>query len=331
MEESQNLEYGDRNRAFLQAFLARGTLTFEEAQHILAAILSVDNEDVVRPEQVTDDDFQRYLDAASQAASSFDYEIRNTTDQQTKQRIYAFVNTTSDPQTQLATTFAADELSFIKRLLDAMFDKYNTPRMEVMAVTDMQAMKLARPDRRQSQAQADPDSSSQLQTDKGLKHSEVETVLANLVDGGWFAKSREGFYFLTVRALLELRPWLVAMFNEADAEADDWQRIKFCEACKEIVTIGLRCSEPNCNIRLHDGCQEAFWRARRSNKCPRCSEEWTGTRYIGERAVTFTEAYRRARRQSGARRTDIAEAVVMQQNQGEDEEDEEEDDDGQAD
>lgn len=33
--------YDDSNRAFLQALLARGTMTFEEGQKILAAIFSV--------------------------------------------------------------------------------------------------------------------------------------------------------------------------------------------------------------------------------------------------------------------------------------------------
>lgn len=33
--------YNDSNRAFLQAFLARGAMTFEEAQPILAAIFSI--------------------------------------------------------------------------------------------------------------------------------------------------------------------------------------------------------------------------------------------------------------------------------------------------
>ncbi len=36
--------YGDTHRAFLQAFMSRGTLTMEEAKPILAAIFSVDGE-----------------------------------------------------------------------------------------------------------------------------------------------------------------------------------------------------------------------------------------------------------------------------------------------
>lgn len=34
-------DYNDSNRAFLQAFLVRGSLTFEDAKPILAAIFSV--------------------------------------------------------------------------------------------------------------------------------------------------------------------------------------------------------------------------------------------------------------------------------------------------
>lgn len=326
MEELKQRGYGDRNRAFLQAFMARGSLTFEDGQQLLAAILNVDNDDEqLRADQVTEEQFHTYIDLAGQAASMFDYEIRNTLDQTTKKRIYAFVNTASDPQTQLATVYTADELSFIKRILDAMFDKYNTPRMEVMAITDMQAIKLARPDRRQSQIEPEPTQpDTQAATDKGLKHSEVESVMSNLSQGGWLEKSREGFYSLTTKALLELRPWLVASFNDPDAGADEWQRIKSCDACKEILTIGLRCSQPDCTLRLHDMCQDAYFRSKRSKNCTKCSTEWTSDKYSGERAVTMTDAYQRGRRQSGARRTDLAEDVVRQQTQGESEDDEEE-------
>lgn len=335
--EELGVNYGDRHRAFLQALLARGTITFEESKPLLAEIMNAENDgDLIRPEQVTEDEFEEYIQIAGQVASLFDYEVRNTLHQVTKQRIYAFVNTTSDPQTQLATTFAPDELAFVKRVLEAMFDKYNTPRMEIMAITSMQAIKLARPDRRQSQSQpqptqtqVDPDSSQvQAATDRGLKHSEVESIMNDLVGGEWFEKSREGFYSLSARALLELRPWLIAMFNDTEAEADEWQRVKFCEACKEIVTVGLRCKNPGCMLRLHDHCQDAFWRARRSKNCTKCEEEWTGDKYVGERAVTMTEAYQRGRRHGG-RGTNLAEEVV-QQNQGSEaeEEEEEEEEDG---
>lgn len=306
MEAALGARYGHGNRAFLQAIMARGALSFQDAQHIIAAILNAgrpEGEDEVRADQVDENMFQDYLEAASTAASLFDYEIRTTVHQITKQRVYALVNTTSDPQTQLATLYTPDELSFIKRLLEAMFDKFNTPRMEVMAVTEMQAMKLARPPpppQTQTQAAGDEDESTQMgNKDRGLKHSEVEDVMANLVDGGWLEKSRHNFYSLSVRGLLELRPWLIETFNEPDVEADEWQRIKHCEACKELLTIGLRCADPDCTFRIHDICQDAFWRARGTSNCPKCSKEWTGRNFVGERAVTQTESYQKQRQRSG--------------------------------
>ncbi|KAH6996514.1 Nse1 non-SMC component of SMC5-6 complex-domain-containing protein [Ilyonectria sp. MPI-CAGE-AT-0026] len=310
--------YTAGNRAFLQAILARGTITFEEAQPVLAEIFTADrgNDSEVRADQVTQQQFNEYIGIASEAVSLFDYEIRSTVHQVTKQRIYALVNTTSDPQTQLATIHTPDELSFIKRVLDGMFEKYNSPRMEVLAITEMQAIKLARPDRRQSQV--DADAQTQTPGDKGLKHSEVENVLASLVEGGWFEKSEDAFYSLSPRALLELRPWLVETYNDPDTGPDEWQRIKFCEACKDIVTIGLRCTEPNCNFRLHDICEDAFWRTRRDKKCPKCSSAWSGEKYTGERAVTRTEAFQRGQRRGGGwRRSTLADEVIREQGGGE--------------
>lgn len=310
MAELVNPTYSHSHRAFLQALMARGSVTFEESQSILAAIFSAANgrDGDIRPDQVTQEDFQAYLQVISHAASLYDYEIRSTVHQLTKQRIYALVNTTSDPQTQLATTYNAEELAFIKRALDAVFKKHNTPRMEVLAITETQAIKLARPNRRQSQREP-----SQSSADKGLKHSEVENVLASLVAGGWFERSRDGFYSVTPRALLELRSWLVDVYNDPDAGPEEWQRIKFCEACKGILTMGRRCSEPSCTLRLHDICEEVFWRACRTQNCPKCSREWTGTSFVGERAVTKTETYQRGRKRRGGRRSTLADDVMRQQ------------------
>lgn len=269
---------------------------------------------------VSKQNFQDYIDVARGAVSLFDYDIRTTLHQRTKQRVWALVNTTSDPQTQLATTYSPDELSFIKRLLDAMFETYNTQRMEVMALTQMQAMKLSRPANRRTSTQVpmtqsriddddDENNNDEARTggaaaiDRGLKHSEVEDVLASLVDGGWLERSREKFYTLTPRGLLELRPWLVETYNDPDAEADEWQRIKFCVACKDLLTYGLRCADPSCLFRLHDTCEDAFWRVQGggdAKACPRCQRDWTGSHYVGERAVTQTEAFQRGRRRPGA-------------------------------
>ena len=40
MADEEDPQYNNSNRAFLQAFIARSTLTFDEAKPILAAILT---------------------------------------------------------------------------------------------------------------------------------------------------------------------------------------------------------------------------------------------------------------------------------------------------
>jgi non-structural maintenance of chromosomes element 1 len=315
MAASLPANYDDSHRAFMQALMARGTLTVEEAQPILAAILTIreGGERQVQPQEVTPQIFDSYMNMAADALSLVDYEVRNTLHQVTRKRIWAVVNTTSDPSTQLATTYTPDEISFIKRVLDAVFESYNSPRMEALCINEMQAIKLRKPTQRNTQAGAEE---SQSQGDKGLKTSDVEKVLSGLVSEGWFEKSRAGFYSLSPRALMELRSWLVNSYNDPDAGADEWQRVKFCVACKEVITIGQRCAERDCNVRLHDICQDAFWRSR-DKKCPKCATPWNGKQFVGERAITTTEAYQRGRRKSGPRSSNLADEV-MQQTQDED-------------
>lgn len=270
------------------------------------------------PEDVTEEDFKSYIDAASDVLSPFDFEIRNAEHQVSKERIYAIVNSTSDPLTQLATTRGPDEIAYIKRLLDAMFETYNTPRQEIMGVTAMEALKLAKPGGRNRQSvngsrlEDDDDEISQV-VDKGLKPSEAESLLASLVAEGWLERSKAGWYTLSARALMELKNWLIAAYDEGEAEAggDEWQRIKLCQACKNIITIGQRCSNLDCNVRLHDTCQAAFWVSQREKKCPKCKNDWDGRRWVGEKVITTSEGYLRGKRRSGgSRRNEVMEDDV---------------------
>ncbi|KAI0100991.1 Nse1 non-SMC component of SMC5-6 complex-domain-containing protein [Nemania sp. FL0031] len=311
-------QYDDGNRAFLQAFLARGTMTFKESQPILAAIFTAQENEVVQPGQISQEDFDSFVSAASAAVSPFDLEIRSTMHQIRKERVYALVNTMSDPLTQLATLHSADEIAFVKRVIDAMFEKYNTPRMEAMCLDEMQANKLRVPPRPETDDDdveiENGETQPQTQAPKGLKSSEVETMMRSMVDEGWFERSRDGFYYLSPRALLELRTWLIESYNDPDAEDGEWQRVKFCEACKDVVTIGQRCAERDCLVRLHDNCAEAFMRTRPQRACPKCSTEWTGRHFVGERAVTETEAYQRGRRRSGkgGRNSNLVEEIMRE-------------------
>ena len=224
------MDYDDSNRAFLQAFLARSTLTFDTAKPILAAIFSAHEGREVLVNDVTLDDLNSYISAANAAISPLDLEIRSTLHQQTRERYYSLVNTTSDPLTQLATTYTAEEIAFVKRVLDAMFDgRNNKGRREAMCLNGMEAVQLAKPQNGATQS-----------TSQGLSMRDAESMMTRLVDEGWLDKSAKGFYSLSPRALMELKGWLVDTYNEPADEDDDEPRrdkIKFCHACKEIITV----------------------------------------------------------------------------------------------
>lgn len=232
------------------------------------------------------------IQAINAKIGPLDFEIRSARDQQDRTQIYALVNTSSDSFTQLATTFSADEIAYVKRILDAMFEENNTRTREVMAVKQMRAMQLARapPRNRQSQS-GDAESESQaLEAGaKTITQEEADNVLAQLVVQGFFRKSRAGYYSLAPRALMELRAYLKETYNdpppEDEEDVEPTIRIRDCEGCKEIVTVGLRCSDKDCGVRWHDGCANAYFRGQQGDaQCLRCKKGWTGDAFVGERA-----------------------------------------------
>lgn len=218
----------------------------------------------------------------------YSFEIRHTRNQTTKETTYALVNKTSDSLTQLATRFTASEIAYIRRLLDAMFDTNNTPTRETMAIKHMDASQLARPRRsRQSQASA-PDAESESQpADAGLSIAEADAVLDSLVADNFLHLSRANYYSLAPRALMELHSYLKETYNDdASDDEDATVRIRDCEGCREIVTVGIRCNNRECGVRWHDRCANSFYsgKSREGKKCPRCKTVCSGNVYVGERA-----------------------------------------------
>ncbi|CEJ61454.1 hypothetical protein PMG11_09987 [Penicillium brasilianum] len=284
--------YNDSNRAFLQAFMARSTMTFEEAQPVLAAILSAHQGGPIEPEQITLEDFSAFVETANSAISPFDLEIRTSRRQDPKEThqdashahpvlVYALVNTTSDPLTQLATTHSPDEIAFVKRVLDYMFDTNNTRRCEGMVITSMQAVQLAK-------AGGDRRRTTNLGTQQAeggaaqnLTMQQAQDMMKSLTQEGWLEISRKGFFSLSPRGLMELRTWLVSTYNDEDVNGQTVHRIKFCNACKDIITVGQRCDDRNCSGRLHDHCVRNFFRMQQAEKCPICKGDWSGENFVG--------------------------------------------------
>ena len=291
--EDEDVSYGNTHRAFLQALLARQTITFEESKPLLAAIHTAAEADrSTLPEDISRADFDNYIHTLNAHISPFDFEIRSSTHQVNKEQVYALINTTSDALTQMATIHSADEIAFVKRVLDAMFETYNTPRAEVMAVTSMQALKLAKPPNEGTRREEGTQATSQ---NAGLTMAQAEKMLEDMVSEGWFELSGKGFYSLSPRALMELRGWLPDMYNydddddeEDEEEEEQHVKIKKCQACQEIVTVGQRCPNMACQARMHDYCTAKMWRKQRGEeRCPiaTCKTGWVGAPPVGEKAA----------------------------------------------
>ncbi|KIW32684.1 uncharacterized protein PV07_04213 [Cladophialophora immunda] len=238
--------YNDANKAFIQAFLARSVLTLETAKPIIAACSTFKEHREVLPQDVTVEDLNDYVADANRRLSPLDLEIRSTFHQQTRERVYALVNTTSDSLTQLATTYTADEIVYVKKLLDAIFDGQNNKgKREAMCISGIDAIQVGRaPLRRQI-----PDGNENgTQASAGmLGAKDAENMLHRLLDEGWLEKSRAGFYSLSPRALMELKGWLVDTYNDEDEDGNKKEKIKFCHACKEIITVLTDCSIARAN------------------------------------------------------------------------------------
>ncbi|KAF2654516.1 hypothetical protein K491DRAFT_717114 [Lophiostoma macrostomum CBS 122681] len=306
-EEGSSYDWA--HKAFLQAFLSKSVMTVDEIKPILAAVMSA--RDPNRPTlegDVTAPLISSTIQAINERLTSVDYEIRSTKDQTNKHTVYALVNTTSDSLTQLATTFTPDAIAYIKRVLDCMFETNNTRNREVMAVTSIQASQLAKAPTRSRQSQVGGDEDSSIQAEaavKSLTIAESEKVLADLFDQDFIYKSRANYYSLAPRALMELRTYLKETYNEPAGDDEDEPaivRIRDCDICREIVTVGVRCSNRECNVRFHDSCATQYFRSQRGNQrtCPKCKGEWLGDLFVGERAANKGQ-----RRTTGGRSSNV--------------------------
>lgn len=244
----------------------------------------------------------------------FDFEIRSARDQSTQgKRTYALVNTASDTFTQLATSFTPDEIAYIKRLLDAMFEENNTRSRETMAVKKMRATQLTKAPARNRQSQAatqleDDAEATQVEASaKSINHTDSERVLQTLVSQGFFQLSHRLYYSLAPRGLLELRSYLKETYNEQPAEDDDEEdtviRIRDCEGCQDIVTVGLRCNNRDCGVRWHERCANQYFGGQPggARRCPKCKTEFSGTTYVGEKADRVQNTGSSAGRRSNMR------------------------------
>jgi hypothetical protein len=112
----------------------------------------------------------------------------------------------------------------------------------------MEAVRLARvPPTTQTQTQG-VNGNGESQSPVGgqaasLTLDRAEKLVDGLVEQAWMDRSAAGYLTLSTRSLMELGQWLVETYNEpvevdgGEGSEREWQRIKMCEGCKQIVTI----------------------------------------------------------------------------------------------
>ncbi|KAF8537856.1 RING-like domain-containing protein, partial [Trichophaea hybrida] len=287
--------YTDFHRSLVQAFLARATMTGDQASEVVAAILTAENPSQPVPkDSITSAILSQHIADINEELSKFDFEIRSMRDQKDRSTIWALVNSNPDIIIQGATHHNADEIAFFRRLLDAMFETNNTLRAEVMAVRVNDAIHLNKNPPKAASEEV-PEGMHAISSG-GLTMKGAEDALKMFVDEGWLEKSRGNWYTLAPRGLLELNVYLQQTYNDrsatpSDEEEDDEderpageKRIKDCFACKELLTMGQRCEKLTCPVRMHEPCATHYFRVHKDKKCPGCQKTWTGKEPVGEAA-----------------------------------------------
>ncbi|CEH17759.1 Non-SMC (structural maintenance of chromosomes) element 1 protein (NSE1) [Ceraceosorus bombacis] len=238
--------------AFLQALLSRRIVSESESKAIFLRVCAACGLEADR--DVTSQ-YEAFIDEIMQHLAPLGLELRSTVDQTRSEgggvTVRAITNAKVDELSKLATPFTPLELSYIKRVVSGIV----TAPDECFCVSTTEALLVAR------------------RTTPPLSKRAAEALLDRVVARGWFLQSGTGYYSLGTRAILELQMYLKAEFPD---------HMLLCKSCDEIVTVGLSCSVPGCDARLHRHCElRSFGPARAganaansTRHCPSCNKSW---------------------------------------------------------
>jgi hypothetical protein len=244
-----------KHQGLLQAFMARRVMSTDEVIETWTRLSG-------REDAVSRLEAEAAIAECNIQLINFDLEIRPIRDQKNGHELFAFINTVSDDPMQLGTLHNPDEIKFIRVMLEEMFDKNNeVESAEIMAITATQAVNLK----------------SRQKDEIKLSAKEINSLLDDLVANGWLRLSENKYYNLTPRAVAELQPYLLETFN-----GDEEDKIHTCNQCSNIVVIGDRCSNQECNVYLHRYCQRAV---ENGMPCPKCRRAWSNVLHVGEEAA----------------------------------------------
>lgn len=80
---------------------------------------------------------------------------------------------------------------------------------------------------------------------------------------------------LGVRSILELTPYIEAVYEEGGGEGErEGGTLVSCMICLEKVFLGEGCPQPRCAAKLHRHCFETYRQGRPAPPCPHCQQPW---------------------------------------------------------
>ncbi|KAJ7452487.1 Nse1 non-SMC component of SMC5-6 complex-domain-containing protein [Mycena galericulata] len=239
----------DVQRLFLQAVLSRGVLSSKLAQTLWAkskdAVMAVDN-NLDIPHSGDRQEWDAFVKTVNESLDSLDLEFRQFQEETSGREMYALVNRKDDGIAQMATDYSPGEIAFFK----AMVEQIMLAPHRSFSISSLAALREV----------------SALKPKSNMSKSQAEVVLASFVAKRWLSKSKRGRYSLSTRALLELIPYLKSTYPDEIAE---------CTICLEVVTKGVACPTPQCQVCMHYHCFSKYIRTRR-RECTTCNKEWPG-------------------------------------------------------
>jgi len=225
-------DYGNQHRMFLQAMVSRGVATSPEARRLYKLCcqkygVEVDNVDGLAS----------FINAINRRIKDIRLELRKTLCEETDTHNLVLISSQDGPIPRLSTDYTPVELEYFKKLVELILES------EVGKVSSIRALNLV----------------DDVQGKMSKK--DAERLIARMVDAKWLLK-KEGVVSMTARCVLELEPYLRAVYSDV---------IRECNICRQIELQGLGCE--HCQMRIHKACAKKRFSQVNDPKCPVCDHE----------------------------------------------------------
>lgn len=197
----------------------------------------VEKFDIIKKEYSLEGDelplIKKYITDINFQLKNYYFKIDESKSQLTGESYYVFITTKQDPFLQGSTFYSPIELEAIKAIIDEVIE--NGDQFSVGLVNATQKIVSL--------------------SNKTLK--EANTLIAKLVDDGWFILTNEDRIILSIRCLSELKSYLVDAYG-IKTESDPQGKLLPCKVCDTFVTIGYK--YPTHSLNFHFKCFEIYQR-----------------------------------------------------------------------